>query len=42
MMAICPVGPPKLMKPSLSQYQNASARLTGAGACSVSSVMIFS
>src|SRR6059036_732264 len=31
MIAICPVGPPKLMKPSFSQKRNASAKLTGAG-----------
>src|SRR5438876_9149944 len=29
MIAICPAGPPKLMKPSLSQKRNASAKLTG-------------
>jgi hypothetical protein len=28
MIAICPVGPPKLMKPSFSQKRNASAKLT--------------
>src|SRR6058998_2405251 len=28
MIAICPVGPPKLMKPSSSQKRNASAKLT--------------
>src|SRR2546430_14349477 len=27
MIAICPVGPPKLMKPSYSQKRNASAKL---------------
>src|SRR5204862_6796545 len=27
MIAICPAGPPKLMKPSLSQKRNASAKL---------------
>jgi hypothetical protein len=27
MMAICPAGPPKLIKPSLSQYKNACLRL---------------
>src|SRR2546430_13280382 len=27
MIAICPVGPPKLMKPSFSQKRNASAKL---------------
>jgi hypothetical protein len=31
MIAICPAGPPKLMKPSLSQKRNASAKLTGKG-----------
>jgi hypothetical protein len=31
MIAIWPVGPPKLMKPSLSQKRNASAKETGAG-----------
>ena len=41
-MAICPVGPPKLTKPSLSQYQKASPKLTGAGAFCVSSVMVAS
>src|SRR5688500_3219211 len=29
MMAICPVGPPKLMKPSLSQKRKASANVGG-------------
>jgi hypothetical protein len=28
MMAICPAGPPKLMKPSLTQKRNASAKET--------------
>jgi hypothetical protein len=28
MIAICPAGPPKLMKPSFSQNRNASAKLT--------------
>src|SRR5881394_1952179 len=28
MIAICPVGPPKLMKPSFSQKRNACAKLT--------------
>src|SRR5207247_4165649 len=28
MIAICPVGPPKLMKPSFSQKRNASGKLT--------------
>src|ERR1700681_3544796 len=31
MIAICPAGPPKLMKPSLNQNQNASEKDTGAG-----------
>jgi hypothetical protein len=31
MIAIWPVGPPKLMHPSQSQYLKASARLTFAG-----------
>lgn len=31
MMEIWPAGPPKLIKPSLSQYQNACARETGSG-----------
>jgi len=31
MIAICPAGPPKLMKPSLSQKRKASAKLTGPG-----------
>ena len=30
MMAICPAGPPKLIKPSLSQKRNASANVGGA------------
>ena len=30
MMAICPVGPPKEMKPSFSQNLNASAKLGAA------------
>ncbi|MNF97498.1 hypothetical protein D3C84_803290 [compost metagenome] len=37
MIEICPAGPPKLMKPSFSQNQNACSRLTGAvldSACS--------
>src|SRR5215831_13028417 len=29
MMAICPAGPPKLMKPSFSQNRRASEKLTG-------------
>src|SRR5450759_5378491 len=33
MMAICPAGPPKLMKPSFSQYQKACASVTGSGVC---------
>jgi hypothetical protein len=33
MIAICPAGPPKLMKPSLSQNASAAAKETvGAGA----------
>jgi hypothetical protein len=32
MIAICPAGPPKLMKPSRSQKRKASAKLTGPGA----------
>jgi hypothetical protein len=32
MIAICPAGPPKLMKPNLSQNQKAWARLTAVGA----------
>ncbi len=31
MMAICPAGPPKLMKPSLSQKRKASMKETLAG-----------
>src|SRR5947209_2898085 len=31
MMAICPAGPPKLIKPSFSQKRNASPKLTPAG-----------
>jgi hypothetical protein len=31
MIAICPAGPPKLMKPSFSQYQKACFKLTGGG-----------
>src|SRR5258705_12909531 len=31
MIAICPAGPPKLMKPSLSQKRNASAKETTLG-----------
>jgi hypothetical protein len=31
MMEICPAGPPKLMKPSLSQNMNAWRKLTGDG-----------
>jgi len=31
MMEIWPAGPPKLIKPNLSQYQNASVKETGAG-----------
>src|SRR5688500_7883631 len=31
MIAICPAGPPKLMKPSLSQKPNASQKVTLAG-----------
>jgi hypothetical protein len=34
MIAIWPAGPPKLMKPSLSQNQNAWARLIDAGGAS--------
>ena len=34
MTAICPAGPPKLMKPSLSQYQKASLKVTDCGATS--------
>jgi hypothetical protein len=30
-MEICPAGPPKLTKPSLSQYRNASKSGIGAG-----------
>ncbi|GEM_PF-3730536 len=29
MIAICPAGPPKLMKPSLSQNSSACLKLTG-------------
>jgi len=32
MIAICPAGPPKLMKPSLSQKRRASPRVGVAGA----------
>jgi hypothetical protein len=32
MSAICPAGPPKLMKPSLSQKRSAWPRLTACGA----------
>src|SRR6186713_2513338 len=32
--AICPAGPPKLMKPSFSQYSKASRNKTAAGAAS--------
>ena len=32
MIAICPAGPPKLMKPSLSQKRKASQKLTAGGA----------
>ena len=32
MMAICPAGPPKLLKPSFNQKQKVSAKLTAAGA----------
>jgi hypothetical protein len=38
MMAICPAGPPKLMKPSLSQNENACQKLTGAGVLLLPSV----
>jgi hypothetical protein len=31
MIEICPAGPPKLMKPSLSQKRKASRRLIGSG-----------
>ncbi|MET3474196.1 hypothetical protein ABIC38_000446 [Variovorax sp. 1126] len=31
MIAICPAGPPKLMKPSLSQKRNASEKEIGSG-----------
>src|SRR5258705_7838130 len=31
MIAIWPVGPPKLTNPSFNQYQNASVNVTGAG-----------
>lgn len=34
MMAICPAGPPKLIKPSFSQKRKASQKVTGAGASS--------
>ncbi len=34
-MAICPAGPPKLIKPSLSQKRKASLKLTGSGGCIV-------
>ena len=34
MIAICPAGPPKLMKPSLSQKAKADQKATGAGASS--------
>ena len=30
-MLICPAGPPKLMKPSFSQYSKASRKETGPG-----------
>jgi len=30
-MLICPAGPPKLIKPSFSQYQNASRKGIGLG-----------
>jgi len=31
MIAICPIGPPKLMKPSFNQYQKAWVSVTGSG-----------
>ena len=37
MMAICPVGPPKLMKPSLTQKRKASAKVGWCAGCSVGS-----
>jgi hypothetical protein len=33
--AICPAGPPKLIKPSFSQYQKAAAKVTGEGGSSL-------
>src|SRR5262245_33635831 len=36
MIAICPAGPPKLMKPSFSQKRNASAKLIDAADASIS------
>ncbi len=38
MIEICPAGPPKLMKPSLSQKPNASRKLIGAGLVSSSAL----
>src|SRR5690349_9183494 len=39
MIAICPAGPPKLMKPSLSQKRKASAKLAKAGAATASPIL---
>jgi hypothetical protein len=39
MMEICPAGPPKLMKPSLSQKMKASRKLTWVGGEAGASVL---
>jgi hypothetical protein len=38
MIAICPAGPPKLMKPNFNQKRKASAKLTGEGGAARSGV----